>query len=152
MLPLAPARLSMTMVWPHFFCSASPTMRAWISTPPPGEKPRMKRTGLSGYSACAAVAPSTSPAASSQQRIQQLTSSSLNQLQPIGARRGPREQRRPLVDRCARGDPLERVPDHPIAADVLVRRKVALEHTPIDPESLDAGLEIAAPRLRQLER
>src|SRR5215468_9781822 len=143
MLPLAPARLSITMVWPHFFCSASPTMRAWMSTPPPGEKPRMNRTGLSGYSARAAVAPIASATDRNQrQHAQPVTSSSLFscfslQPEPIGACRRAAEQRRLLVRRSAGRDPLERVPDHPIAANLLVGRKIALEHAAPGPERLD---------------
>src|SRR5262249_45365722 len=48
--------------------------------------------------------------------------------------------------RGARGDALERVPQLGIPTRLLVRRKVALEHATVGSESLDAGLDILAPR------
>src|SRR6516225_4386043 len=47
--------------------------------------------------------------------------------------------------RGARGDALERVPELGVAARLLVRREVALEHAAVRPEGFDAGLNILAP-------
>ena len=48
MLPLAPARLSTTIVWPHISVSFCPRSRVTMSVAPPGENGTMIRTGLLG--------------------------------------------------------------------------------------------------------
>src|SRR4051812_36192421 len=56
MLPLAPPRLSTSTVWPSTLPRLSATMRAEVSTSPPGGLGTMSVTGLPGY-ACAKAQP-----------------------------------------------------------------------------------------------
>ena len=65
--------------------------------------------------------------------------------QPIDLRRGAAVERRLLCCRCVGGDALERVPQLGVAAGLLVRREVALEHAAVDAERLDAVLDIRPP-------
>ena len=44
-----------------------------------------------------------------------------------------------------RGQPLEGVEDHLIAALAFIRREIAFEHASIRPERLDAGFDIGTP-------
>ena len=68
------------------------------------------------------------------------------ELQPVKVRRGLGEHRRLLRLAVLRGEALEGVEDHLIAALAFVRRKIALEHASIGSEGLDAGLYIGPPR------
>src|SRR5277367_6006212 len=64
MTPPAPGRFSITTDWPHRFDSSSPSVRATISTAPPGGYGTKTCTGLEGYAspASAAVAPNAASA------------------------------------------------------------------------------------------
>src|SRR5271168_84550 len=66
--------------------------------------------------------------------------------QPVNIRRRFREQRGLLGLAIGRGDALEGVEDHLIAALALVGRKVAFEHAAFGAERLDAGFDIGTPR------
>src|SRR5678816_3399038 len=57
MVPPAPGRLSMTMVWPSCSASLRPSMRAAISVPPLGAKPTITRIDLLGYACASAAGP-----------------------------------------------------------------------------------------------
>src|SRR5271169_4412908 len=72
--------------------------------------------------------------------------------QAIGLGRGAAEQRGLLGGRTTRGDALERVPHHRIAAHSLVDRKIALEHRALRSEGLDADLNIGPPGLFEILR
>src|SRR6266487_4378968 len=48
--------------------------------------------------------------------------------------------------RCTGSEALERIPQLGVAARLLVRREVALEHAALGTERLDAGLDIRPPR------
>src|SRR5580692_4127631 len=61
---------------------------------------------------------------------------------PVESRRRVLKQRGLLRFAVGRGDTLERVEDHLIAALALVRRKVAFEHAAFRTERLDAALDI----------
>src|SRR6476661_10982560 len=63
-------------------------------------------------------------------------------LQLVKLRRRPGEQRGLLRFAIGRGQPLEGVEDHLIAALAFIRRKVALEHASVGAEGLDAGLDV----------
>src|SRR5213596_653883 len=67
------------------------------------------------------------------------------ELQPVKLRRRPREQRGLLRFAVRRGQPLEGVEDHLIAALAFIRRKIALEHASVRPEGLDAGFDVGTP-------
>ncbi len=71
---------------------------------------------------------------------------------PIDPGRGPAIERRLLARRRSGGHVLEGVPQLGVAAGLLVGREIALEHAAVDAECLDAGLDIGAPRRRQLLR
>src|SRR5262245_23249260 len=71
-------------------------------------------------------------------------------LQPVDACSRAVEQGRALVGRIALAEPLERVPQHPIAAAQLVDREIRFEHAAIAAEATDRVLEVAPGRLRQL--
>src|ERR1051326_3136587 len=73
-------------------------------------------------------------------------------VQAVKAARRAGEQRRLLVGRAARGDALEGVPEHLIAAASFIDREVAFEHRACAPERLDAGLDIGPPQCRKLFR
>src|SRR5437763_14895934 len=62
MLPLAPPRLSTSTVWPSTLPSVSATMRADVSTSPPGGLGTMRVTGRVGY-ACAKAQPAADASA-----------------------------------------------------------------------------------------
>src|SRR5688572_17114688 len=47
-VPVAPPRFSITTDWPHASPSFCPTMRAWMSSGPPGANGTIMRTGLAG--------------------------------------------------------------------------------------------------------
>src|SRR5580658_6466201 len=64
---------------------------------------------------------------------------------PVEIRRRLLKQRGLLSFAVGRGDTLERVEDHLIAALALVRRKVAFEHAAFGTERLDAALDIGTP-------
>src|ERR687896_2032762 len=68
MVAPAPGRFSMTIAWPRRPLNFSPTVRATMSTPPPGGKGAMNRIGLVGYCAAAAAAKATKPAATAIRR------------------------------------------------------------------------------------
>src|SRR5262245_11978908 len=53
MLPPAPGLLSTTNGWPNCSASLGPSVRARMSTPPPGAKPTTMRTGPLGQSRAA---------------------------------------------------------------------------------------------------
>src|SRR3954471_1915716 len=54
-MPAAPGRLSTTTCWPSPAASCVETSRASRSLPPPGANGTMRRSGLVGYSAAAAL-------------------------------------------------------------------------------------------------
>src|SRR5687768_12155370 len=56
MLPPAPGRLSITIVWPSPSESRVARRRAMVSLAPPGAKPSTTRIGRSGYFCCAIAA------------------------------------------------------------------------------------------------
>ena len=66
--------------------------------------------------------------------------------QAIHPRRGAAVERLLVGRRRAGGDPLEGVPQLGVAAGLLVRREVALEHAAVGAERLDARLDVLAPR------
>src|SRR6187551_698820 len=55
MMPLAPARSSTTICWPHASVSLWPIRRDMMSGPDPGEVEAMMRIGRVGYCAAAAA-------------------------------------------------------------------------------------------------
>src|SRR5262245_62380680 len=55
-VPVAPARLSITVVIPRFSPSACPKTRARVSLRPPAANGTTRRTGLDGYGATAPFA------------------------------------------------------------------------------------------------
>src|SRR4051812_7717549 len=69
------------------------------------------------------------------------------QLQPIELRRGLGEQRSLLGLAVLRGEALEGVEDHLIAALALVGWKIAFEHRTVGAERLDASLDVGPPRV-----
>src|SRR5215475_6903585 len=75
-----------------------------------------------------------------------------NVAKPIKTCRGAMEKCRPLVWRIPGCEPLERIPDHLVAAHALIDRKVALEHAALRAEHLDAGLHERSPRRGKLAR
>src|SRR5689334_1026055 len=97
-----------------------------------------------------ARAMTVSAAGTSKTRTPSITG--LGRNHPVHLRRGAAVQCLLLRSRCIRGDPLERVPQLGIAAGLLVRREVALEHAAVDAERLDAGLDVLTPRGRQVLR
>src|SRR5690606_39949081 len=54
--------------------------------------------------------------------------SPLGRSDPVDLTCGPLEKRRLLVRRCAHGQPLEGIPEHPVAARAAIDREIALEH------------------------
>src|ERR1700730_13927995 len=63
----------------------------------------------------------------------------------VDPRCGAAVERRLFGRRDAGGDALEGVPQLGVAAGLLVRREVALEHAAVDAAGFDAGLDILAP-------
>src|SRR5262245_34345317 len=63
----------------------------------------------------------------------------------VTPRRSPAVKRRLFGHRRARRDALERIPQFGVAARLLVRREIALEHAPVGAEGFDAGLDILTP-------
>src|SRR6516162_1707325 len=63
----------------------------------------------------------------------------------VNARRGAAVERGLFGGRGAGGDPLERIPQFGVAARLLVRREITLEHAAVDAKSFDARLDVLAP-------
>ena len=65
---------------------------------------------------------------------------------------GPAVERLLFRGRCPGRDALERIPQLGVAARLLVRREVTLEHAALGTEPLDAGLDVLPPCGGQLRR
>ena len=91
---------------------------------------------------CAAASWTSSAASSLPELIRMVTAARRygrsDRRQPVELRRGVVEQRGLMFGRGAGGDPLERVPQHRVAAHRLVDGKIALEHAAVGAERLDA--------------
>src|SRR5277367_1110096 len=64
----------------------------------------------------------------------------------VHPRRSAAIERRLFRGRRVGGDALERIPELGVAARLLVRREVALEHAAVRAKGFDAGLDVLAPR------